>query len=164
MDDTQACLNCDDQRIVNGTDNKTLRREVTNKPSAKEEDTDATFEEKIAFSVAIGCGTLVFLTYFGLMARAIYQAVYCEKGGSEIDIFSDEFIERQKRIFEIEEKNQNAKISMATLNQIEYDNHANPLTLPEMIRTLHKKLREVIALEDTENQRRNALGRPKEHQ
>ena len=125
--------------------------------TVKREDEDEASSEEIAFSVAIGFLILTVCIYFGLVTRAIYQASHCQSGESEMDIFSDGFVERQRRIFEIEEKNKKAEISMADFNQVEEDNRDNPLHYTKVIQIVHKKLTKAIALEDAENERRKKL-------
>ena len=124
-------------------DNEIIK--INNAGTAKEENEEKVFNEKVAISVAIYCSVLVFLTYFGLMAHAIYKAVYYGDGGSEVNIFSEEFIEKQKKKFEIEER---CRITMEILKKIQYDNRENPLTFPEVIRTLKAKLIEANVLKD----------------
>ena len=123
----------------------------------RREDEDGASSEEIAIAVAIGFLILTVCIYFGLVTRAIYQAAHCESEASETDIFSEGFVERQRRIFEIEEKNKKAKISMADFNQIEEDNRDNPLHYTKVIQRVHKKLTKAIALEDAENERRDKL-------
>ena len=123
---------------------------------ASEDDEDGA--ENIAVAVAIGFLILTVFTYLGLATRAIYQAAHCGSGEAETDIFSDGFVERQRKIFAmIDEKNKNAKILMADLNKIKKDNRDNPLHYTKVIQALHKRLTKAIALEDAENERRNKL-------
>ena len=147
---------------------KQQQEEVTNatidvdeqglKTDVNDEDEDKASTEEIAVAVAIGFLILAVCTYLALVTRELYRAACCETGEPEIDIFSDGFVERQRKIFaQIEEKNKNAKISLADLNKIKEDNRANPLHYTKVIQAMHKKLTKAIALEDAENERRNKL-------